>query len=457
VNRDVATSEVDTSFTLDEAALGRRKAANARRLYTSQIPALRAAGFIILCAIASLQDWRSGAPFPQPQLLWLVAANLSFAAASWIVLRFGYGRSAAVDLSLLLFHLDILIWLANLHHLEQSNLFFAYLLLIRVVDQVGNGFRRALYFDHAITVAYLGYSIWVALHEPTRSFWPDRVGIAVTMYLVGLYIALTGLVTERLRNRTRQAIHTARALVMNLEQKAHALEVQADELDRARRQAEQADLAKSQFLAVTSHELRTPMNGILGAAELLIATSLTPTQERYVRTAHRSATTLLALIDDVLDLSRIEAGKLTLSNTSVDLGALVVEAVDLVRMTARDKPVALTCAVSSKLPSRVMADPLRLRQLLVNLLHNALKFTDRGTVRAEVLVLDDTPQALRVRLSVRDTGVGIAADKIDSIFSAFTQIDGTSTRRHGGSGLGLTIVKELAELMGSQVHVESLF
>jgi len=159
------------------------------------------------------------------------------------------------------------------------------------------------------------------------------------MYLVGLYIALTGLVTERLRNRTRQAIHTARALVMNLEQKAHALEVQADELDRARRQAEQADLAKSQFLAVTSHELRTPMNGILGAAELLIATSLTPTQERYVRTAHRSATTLLALIDDVLDLSRIEAGKLTLSNTSVDLGALVVEAVDLVRMTARDKPV----------------------------------------------------------------------------------------------------------------------
>jgi len=455
VNRNVAASEVDTSFSLDEAVLQQRKAANARRLNTSQIPALRATGFVILCVIAMLQDWRSGEPFPPPHLVWLVLTNLTYAATSWIVLRFGYGRSAGIDLGLLLFHLDILVWLVNLHHLEQSNLFFAYLLLIRVVDQVGGGFRRALYFDHAVTVAYLGYSIWISQYQPDRSFWPDRLGIAASMYLIGLYIALIGLVTERLRQRTRKAIRTARALVSSLEQKARALEHQAAELEQARRQAEEASLAKSQFLAVTSHEIRTPMNGILGAAELLIATSLTPTQQHYVRIAHRSATTLLALIDDVLDLSRIEAGKLTLNNTSVDLRALVTEAVDLVGVTARDKPVELSCAVSRTLPSRVLADPLRLRQLLVNLLHNAVKFTERGTVRLEVLVLDESPPTQRVRFSVRDTGMGIAPDKIASIFGAFTQVDASSTRRHGGSGLGLAIVKELAELMGGQVQVES--
>lgn len=165
-------------------------------------------------------------------------------------------------MSLLLFQVDIAIWMANLYFFEQGNLFFAYLLLIRVVDQVGAGFRRALYFDHAITAASLGYSIGVSLHEPARSLWPDRLGIAATMYLLGLYIAFIGLATERLRHRTRQAMRTARALVLSLEHKAHALQAQAVELEQACRQAEQANRAKSQFLAVTSHEIRTPINAI---------------------------------------------------------------------------------------------------------------------------------------------------------------------------------------------------
>jgi signal transduction histidine kinase/CheY-like chemotaxis protein len=455
VSRPAATAEPDTGFTLDEGLLAQRRAANERRLYTLQIPAFRAGGFVILSLLLLLQDWRADAQFPQPALLGLVGLNLGYAALAWLLLRLGYGRSGRLDLGLLLFHLDLLVWLLNLHHLESSDLFFAYFLLVRVVDQVGFGYRRALYFSHVVTLAYLGYALLVGWFEPARALWADRLGVAAIMYLLGLYLALTGLVTERLRHRTRQAMRAARALVESQEHAAQALRAQALELEQARRLAEQASLAKSQFLAVTSHEIRTPMNGILGATELLIATPLTPDQQRYVHTAHRSATALLALIDDVLDLSRIEAGRLALNPVSVDLRALAHEAVDLVAMGTRGKPVSLECKVAPRLPARVMADPLRLRQLLVNLLHNAVKFTDRGSVTLQVQLQAETVAELELRFSVQDTGIGIAPDQLESIFAAFTQVDSSSTRRHGGSGLGLAIVKELAALMGAQVQVSS--
>jgi signal transduction histidine kinase/ActR/RegA family two-component response regulator len=451
-----ASEPHDAGFTLDAALLAERRAAGARRLHTVQLPLVRALGFAILCLIAVLHDWRAGLSLTAPALLAVLLVNGAYAALSWPLLRWAHGRFARFDASLAFLHVDVLVWLVTLHHIESSTLFFAYFLLIRVADQVGFGFRRALYFNFVVCAAYLVYSAWIAAVEPARAMWAERLVLLLTMVLLGTYLATTGSVIERLRTRMREAIRTARELVGTLEQRTQALQEQARELDEARRQAEAASIAKSQFLATISHEIRTPMNGILGTTELLLDSALSPSQRHYAKTAHRSATALLALVDDVLDFSRIEAGKVTLRQTPFDLRALVGDAVDLMAAVARDKPIVLDCSLPAELPARVAGDPVRLRQLLINLLNNAVKFTDRGRIDVEVSLLGlEADGALRLRFDVRDSGIGIAPEHLGSVFDAFTQADASTTRRHGGSGLGLAIAKELVDLMGGRLGVDS--
>ena len=447
----------ESGFTLDPALRAQRKKASERRVHTVVIPIIRAIGFAILSAIALLHDAseRGWATFAEHG--WLLTLNAAYALLSWLALRIGHGRTGRVDLSLAFLHVDVLMWLVILNHIEHGHPAYAYLLLVRVADQVGFGFRRALYFAHVVVLVYLGYAAFMVVHDPLVVPWADRLATAAIMYLVGIYLAFTGSVMERLRNRLREAVRAGHELVDRLEQKTQALEVQTQDLERARLQAEQASRAKSQFLAMISHEIRTPMNGILGTTELLLDTALTPPQRQYARIAYRSATALLALIDDVLDLSRVESGKLTLRPTSVDVRSLVDDAVETMAPTARGKPVQVGASVAPQVPERVQADPVRLRQLLMNLLHNAVKFTERGRVDVEVEVTaaEDAPGGAWLRLSVRDTGIGIAPEHLDSVFDAFTQADASTTRRHGGSGLGLAIVRELAELMGGRVAVSS--
>jgi signal transduction histidine kinase len=455
---DTPSSELDAGFTLDETLLQQRRAAAARQLHAVQVPILRAIGFAALCGIVFLQDLEhAGAPWPGSATAGLVALNIGYAAVAWLVLQHGYARTR-VDLSFALFHADILVWLVNLSVLEHANLFFAYLLLVRVVDQVGFGFRRALYFAHVVTAAYVGYAIWEAFFGSHAATPGQRAGIAATLYLLGWYLSATGVVTERLRRRLQQAMRSARQSLASLAENAAVLRAQAAELERARAEAERASRAKSQFLAMVSHEIRTPMNGILGATELLLETPATPAQQRYMQVVHRSATALLHLIDDVLDMARIEAGTMQLRPADFDLPALLTDAAELVALATRERPVTLQCRVDAAVPVRVHGDPHRLRQVLLNLLFNAVKFTDRGEVALEAVVLDardDRDDTVTIRISVRDTGIGISPDQLESIFDVFEQADASSTRRHGGSGLGLAIAKDLAKLMGGRLGVRS--
>ena len=256
-------------------------------------------------------------------------------------------------------------------------------------------------------------------------------------FITIVYVGLSLIQGRHLNREYRKALNDRRQLVV------------------AMQMAEGANRAKSSFLANMSHELRTPMNGIIGTTHLSLDTELSREQRELLETTRNSADALLHLLDDVLDLSKMEAEKVDLEQVPLDLHKLVRETVKGFATQAAKKRLALTHSIAARVPDQVTGDPARLRQVLTNLVGNAIKFTPAGAVEVRVGVESISAEAVSLQFAVKDTGIGIAKDEQKVIFQAFSQADGSMTRRYGGSGLGLTISARLVELMGGSIWLAS--
>jgi signal transduction histidine kinase/CheY-like chemotaxis protein/HPt (histidine-containing phosphotransfer) domain-containing protein len=282
----------------------------------------------------------------------------------------------------------------------------------------------------------------VALRSPVSRQYEQQI-------VSGRWVEIRG------QNLSRGGRVTVTRDITERKQRETALSLAKEEADCARVVAEQASRAKSEFVANMSHEIRTPLNGVIGAAHLLLDSPLDSDQRGYLDIITLSGQHLLSVIEDILDISKLEAGRMALENIVFNFSDVVSTAVELLRPKAAEKGLALETKVDPSIAQNLIGDPTRIRQVLVNLIGNALKFTDQGSVAVKACYATEKGGAPLLRVEVKDTGIGISAEAQESLFRTFTQADGTITRRFGGTGLGLAICKQLVQLMGGSIGVES--
>ena len=258
-----------------------------------------------------------------------------------------------------------------------------------------------------------------------------------------------------LQNAQEELQHSIDQATEDVRQNLETIEIQNIELDLARKEALEASRIKSEFLANMSHEIRTPLNGILGFTHLLQKSELTPRQLDYLGTIEKSADSLLGIINEILDFSKIEAGKLVLDSIPFNLRDLLQDTLTILAPAAHAKQLELVSLVYRDTPLSLVGDPLRLKQILTNLVSNAIKFTREGTIVARAMLEEEHEDSVQLRISIQDTGIGLSNQDVRALFQAFSQADNSLSRQPGGTGLGLVISKRLIEQMGGEIGVDS--